>query len=575
MLNIAIVVLVALLYIGVFYSVKTDRIELPKGWEFEGIFLLYKTEKGLLYIDRIAQRYKSFWRPLGTLGYIMGGIILVVSSAFVLFAGVSVFLNPPESQITSPANYLVIPGVNDFLPLSVGVEILLGLLLGMVVHEGGHAILSRVEDIDLDSTGLVFISILPIGAFVEPDEESQEEATRVGRLRMFAAGITNNIILTIIMVGLLIGVGSLLISPVSGAAIGGVLDGSSLDESGVSNGEVIVEVDGQEISSNSEFLDTMRNTESRTVGLTTKEGETYEVDRELMIERSVQSDFLPSEFYDVGSQVSSIGGSEIYTVYESSERLSNIESETVSITVGSTTEEVTLGGLATVQRNSPLSNNVDSVSQGDNIVILSVNGERTQTGQEAQVRLDETDGEASVTFKTETDEVVTKEIDSDSIGAVVYPGYTGLEFTDTGVSLYPVSTFLSVTNPMDTGSSALQWIVLFFFAPFATLAGLQYNFFGFAGIASNFYESAIGAEPLVFFMLNLFFWTAWININLALFNCIPTYMLDGGHMLKDGSSVIGEKLGFEPERFSTFITSTVKMMLFFGLLSMIVAPSVL
>lgn len=574
MLNIAIVAIIALMYIGVIYAVKNDKIELPNGWEFEGIFLLYKTEKGLKFIDRIAQKYKSFWRPLGTVGFIIGGIILVVSSFFVVFSGVSVLFNPPENQITSPANYLVIPGVNDYLPLSVGLEIVIGLLLGMIVHEGGHAILSRVEDIDLDSTGLVFLSILPIGAFVEPIEESRDNATRIGRLRMFAAGITNNLILTGIMIALLVGIGGVLISPVAGAAVGGVLDGSPLQESGVSSGDVIVEVNGNDISSNEEFLSTMRTTEGRTVEVTTESGTTHEVDRKLLIERSVQSDFLPSTFYDTGTQVTSIGGSEVYTVYESTESLSTTESETVTVTAGSTTEEIPLGGLATVQRNSPLTSE-DSVEAGSDIVILSVNSERTQSGQEVESILESSTGSTTVTFKTETGETVTTELDQSSIDAVVYPGYTGLEFTDTGVSLYPVSTFLTVANPMDAGASTVQWIILFFFAPFATLAGLQYNFFGFAGIASNFYQSSVGAEPLVFFTLNVFFWTAWININLAFFNCLPTYMLDGGHMLKDGSSLIGEKLGFNPHNFSTAVTKYVKVILLFGLLSMIIAPSVL
>lgn len=574
MLNIAIVALIAFIYIGVIYAVRNDQITLPNGWEFEGIFLLYKTEKGLEFIDRIAKKYKSFWKPLGTAGFLLGGVILVVSSFFVVFSGFSILFNPPENQITSPANYLVIPGVNDYLPLSVGWEILIGLLLGMVVHEGGHAILSRVEDIELDSTGLVFLSILPIGAFVEPVEESRDEATRIGRLRMFAAGITNNIILTGIMVALLVGIGGLIISPVAGAAVGGVLDGSSLEESGVSSGDVIVDVNGEEVTSNQEFISTMRNTEDRTVEVTTNEGDTYEVNRELMIERSVQSDFLPSAFYDTGTVLSSVDGTDVYTVYESAEMLSGTDSDTVSLTAGSTTEEVPLGGLATVQRNSPLTN-VDSVEAGSDIVVLSINGERTQTGQEAQTILDESSVSTTVTFRTETGETVTEELDQSSIGAVIYPGYTGLEFTDTGVSLYPVSTFLTVANPADAGASAIQWIVLFFFAPFATLAGLQYNFFGFAGMATNFYQSSVGAEPVVFFALNVFFWTAWININLAFFNCLPTYMLDGGHMLKDGSSLIGEKLGFHPDQFSSLVTKYVKVVLFLGLLSMIIAPSVL
>lgn len=574
MLNIAIVGIIALLYIGVIYGVKNDKISLPKGWEFEGIFLLYKTESGLKFINRLAQKYKRFWRPLGTIGFITGGVILVLSSFFVVFSGISVLLNPPQNQITSPANYLVIPGLNDYMPISVAAEILIGLVLGMVVHEGGHAILSRVEDIELDSTGLVFISILPIGAFVEPDEESQEKATRIGRLRMFAAGITNNIILTGIMIALLVGLGGLLISPVTGAAIGGTLDGSAVSESGISSGDVIVSANGQEITSNEDFQETLRNIEGRTVTVETNSGSTHEINRDLMIERSVESNFVPSDFYETGTSITEIGGNEVYTVHQSNEILSNLEEDEVSVSTGSTTERMVIGGLATVQEDSPLSNSA-AVETGDNVVVLSVNGERTQSGEKVQSALGESSGSTTVTFRTETGEEITQELDQPELGAVVYQGYTGLRFTDTGVSLYPVNTFLSVANPAESGASAVQWIVLFFFAPFATLAGLEYNFFGFAGVATNFYQSSVGFEPIVFFAMNLFFWTAWININLAFFNCLPTYMLDGGHMLKDGSSLLGEKLGFDADNFSKVVTKYVKVVMLFGLLAMILAPSLL
>ena len=82
---------------------------------------------------------------------------------------------PPLTAANELKNVLAIPGVNDFIPFTFAVW--LGLLVTMVVHEFGHAILCRVEAIRVKSMG-VLMAVIPIGAFVEPDEGDQEK-TRV------------------------------------------------------------------------------------------------------------------------------------------------------------------------------------------------------------------------------------------------------------------------------------------------------------------------------------------------------------------------------------------------------------
>jgi membrane-associated protease RseP (regulator of RpoE activity) len=64
----------------------------------------------------------------------------------------------------------------------------------MVVHEFGHAILCRIEGIRVKSMGVLFV-VIPVGAFVEPDEGDQEQAKGLSKMRMLGAGITNNILI--------------------------------------------------------------------------------------------------------------------------------------------------------------------------------------------------------------------------------------------------------------------------------------------------------------------------------------------------------------------------------------------
>ena len=161
-----------------------------------GPILTIHTKRGRDLLDRLA-RPKRLWRIWGNLG--LGFALVVLVGLFVLLVqnATQVVRNPPApTAANQPQNFLVIPGVNDFLPLAAAPEIVLGLFIGMVVHEGGHGILSRVEDIEVASMGVALIAFLPLGAFVEPDEESVQRADRGGRARMFAAGVTNNFLVT-------------------------------------------------------------------------------------------------------------------------------------------------------------------------------------------------------------------------------------------------------------------------------------------------------------------------------------------------------------------------------------------
>jgi len=126
--------------------------------------------------------------------------------------------------------------VNDFLPLSVAPEIVTGLALGLVVHEGGHGLMCRVEDIDVESVGLAFLTVVPVGAFVEPDEEDLRLADRGAQLRMYTAGVTNNFAIALVALILLFGPVMGAFAVVDGAPVGGVQQGTPAASAGSSRG---------------------------------------------------------------------------------------------------------------------------------------------------------------------------------------------------------------------------------------------------------------------------------------------------------------------------------------------------
>jgi Zn-dependent protease len=75
---------------------------------------------------------------------------------------------------------------------------IIALLLLLIVHEGGHGIVALSSEIPVDSCGLVLFGPLPIGAFVEPDEEKLEKSEVAKKNAVLLAGSGFNAIFAIL-----------------------------------------------------------------------------------------------------------------------------------------------------------------------------------------------------------------------------------------------------------------------------------------------------------------------------------------------------------------------------------------
>jgi len=132
-------------------------------------------------------------------------MVVIVSVAMVIMLVLSVNLTlelkPEPTSLHKPQNIFLIPGINEFVPSTFAVWF--AFFLTLVIHEFGHAILCRVEQIAVKSMGVLLL-IIPIGAFVEPDEEEVKKADSWPRMRMYGAGIMNNIVIGVISFALLV-----------------------------------------------------------------------------------------------------------------------------------------------------------------------------------------------------------------------------------------------------------------------------------------------------------------------------------------------------------------------------------
>ncbi len=94
---------------------------------------------------------------------------------------------------TAPGVTLILPGIN--IPLIEGI---LALVLILVVHEGAHAVLSVIGRIPLLSSGIALFGVIPVGAFVEPDEARLNSKSKNVQTRVIVAGSTSNLLTAIV-----------------------------------------------------------------------------------------------------------------------------------------------------------------------------------------------------------------------------------------------------------------------------------------------------------------------------------------------------------------------------------------
>nr|WP_321351652.1 site-2 protease family protein [uncultured Methanoregula sp.] len=241
------------------YALIAYYIHKRKLWQdhitFYGPLMAIKTEK-VGFFDRFLP-FSTFLRLYGTLGVLMVIVVSVLMTVMLLVAAQNIVTQRPAlTMANDPKNVLAIPGVNDFIPFTFAVWF--GLIITMIVHEFGHAILCRVEGIRVKTMG-VLLAVIPIGAFVEPDEEDQEKSRGLAKMRMFGAGITNNILMGVLCfaaIVLLLG----LAVPLSTPLVHGVYVDSPAYQAGVPPNSVILEVNGIHVNTRDQVASILNTT---------------------------------------------------------------------------------------------------------------------------------------------------------------------------------------------------------------------------------------------------------------------------------------------------------------------------
>ena len=209
------------------------------------------TPFGLTFFDMIAKtkaariyaRFNTYLMPLIT----AFALFLIVGSLIALFSNGTA---RDFQRSVGPRGVLLIPVLNPFFPVTYG---LIALIITLVIHEAGHGIVARVHNIRVESTGILLFLGIPVGAFVNIEQELLVKASMKQKSAILTAGALNNMILAAIsLITLYFVISTLTPIATSGESKTGVVvmsvnDGSLASKIGLSKESIIQTIAGQKV----------------------------------------------------------------------------------------------------------------------------------------------------------------------------------------------------------------------------------------------------------------------------------------------------------------------------------------
>ncbi len=499
---IILLVLVAIYVPLYFYVRKSDRMH-ARGIVPYGPTIMIKTKLGLGLMDRLS-KHRRFWSVFG----LVSRIIALFLMAVIIFVMALNMLLIPSAIGRSGIGIeyaLAIPGLNPMLPLVYGV---IGLVVAMAVHELAHGIQTRANGMKVKSSGLLY-AVVPVGAFVEPDEEDVSKGNRRARMDLYAAGIATNFIVAALCFLLMTGAMSGGLSSEYGdnPAISSIEGDTFAYDSGIPAGALITHIDGTQIATIEEFRDA----------------------------------------------VSAYGAYDVTYIYKN-------EGGTADVTMGVR--------IAHVSSGTPASD--AGVTDGMYLMAMQAEGGAwvefgniydfmdfmgtTRPGDVCLLRVTET-ADDSIPI----DKQVTLG-SNDGIGFLgVSVNTSGFMFTTPNENLAKgMNPFHGATDISEGAMSALSFIG----APLS----------GYAPIPAStqwWYDSDVLPAEVFWILISILFWIFWLNLVLGLSNALPAIPFDGGFLFMGGMDYILEKTGMSSERrekYARVVTGVTTWIVFLGLM---------
>jgi len=186
-------------FILFFGLVAAHILSRRKNIEFSYGILLEYWSGGLDWIQHLAKKHRKFLRRVGNASIFIGFVLSLTGIAFIVYSLVKL----------TPTLALVLPSFGGYKypgPV-ISVPFWYWLIIIFVIafpHETFHAIFSAVERVRIKRYGIVYLLLLPVGAFVDPEKRKLKELSLIGKLRIFSAGSFANILTFVLVIGLIL-----------------------------------------------------------------------------------------------------------------------------------------------------------------------------------------------------------------------------------------------------------------------------------------------------------------------------------------------------------------------------------
>lgn len=494
-----------------------------------GPFIMWRTGRGRDMIDKLAKPSR-FWKAYALLGK---GIVVVVMVAIMALLIWEAFLvsKIPADQAPSVNMLIGLPGINPIIPIGYGI---IGLVVAIVIHEFAHGILTVVGKMKVKALGIVLL-VVPMGAFVEPDEEALEKVEKKRRTSVYAVGPATNVIAALICAFLFSSVMVSSAEPVrDNPVIVSVLEHSPADLAGLKYGDQIVTINGTEVPDGGYSTANAPDPNSSVTVTYYHGGELREAQVISGVVITATSQGLPA--YEAGLRQGMILTSLNGTIVTNE---ASFKSALLAVPAGSTVPI------------SALSYN-------------STSGQYEDAGVTTITTISKNDYYQS-TYGQSSDNISFMGVNTAYLGASTNNPHVILDLLG--------SPFAGASTASEYVTDMLHYIAL----PFYGLQPLS------SPLSDIFVPTGVFAwmPTNVFWIIaNSLYWIFWINLMVGITNAMPAIPLDGGFLYRDWIDTIVTKVkkGIDPkvrDRYVNSIVMSTSLFVLFLIVWQLIGPRVL
>ncbi|MCQ2079979.1 MAG: site-2 protease family protein [archaeon] len=496
------------IYIPLWVLVWKHPRAISHGFERWGPAIKINTRFGLRFIERFG-RYRRFWRAFGIFSQVVS-LLLMVMMVYIMAMAVFNLPNTLSRGGIGLEYVIALPGLTPFLPLGYGV---LALVVAMVCHEMAHGLQSRSNDIGVKHTGLLY-GVVPLGAFVEPDQEDVRKASRRAKIDLYTAGISTNFVIaalsfllfSTVMLG---GLGS---PYMDNCAVYNETDQSPAFDAGVPAGAIILDIGGEPFTYTSGYY------------------------------TSDLYSWSPGDLVDVHYRTetsehtaSFLWGAYVGQTVEGSPAHGILEHKAIS--------SIEMGGTTYRFYSAEGFSNFMGLTHPGDVVTIGY------SWMEGGARMSDS---ATVTL-------------GDNNGK----GFLGVVTTTSGMGLItPRAMLATAANPINGASGPVE-------IASSLLSYLVHPLCGFAPVPDSvkwWYDAPFDGFWVI---CSALFWICWLNMMLGITNALPCFPFDGGYVFLGWIDAIMERMGNRDrearERRAEEITRNISSMVMFLYLMVILA----